>query len=160
MKAIILSILFIIKIFNLQSQSTTTSKQQDIYVELQGNKLLREDFLYQDSNYVYFQKDDSYFKISQNKVIHTEGIDIIPTTTYFQDLNKFTNRGLNSMVLYLIGGLTTTGGIYAVNKSETPNLGLGLSLAGSAISLTGFIVQISAWVIGNQASNKMSAIEY
>ena len=160
MKAILISISFMITIFNLSSQSTNTSKQQDIYVELQGNKLLREDFLYQDSNYVYFQKDDAYFKIPQSKVVNTVGIEIIPTTTYYQDLNKFTNKGLNSMILYVIGGLTTTGGIYAVSKSETPNLGLGLSLAGSAISLTGFIVQVSAWVIGKQASNKMSAIEY
>ena len=124
--------------------------------------MLEQDYLYQDSNFVYFQKDDSYFKISQDKVLKTVGIDFIPTTTYYQDMYRFTKKGHNALTLYLLGSLTMSAASIFALKSDGENIGLpiGLTVIGGGLSLIGLITDFSAWSTGKKANLKMMAKEY
>ena len=157
MKCLIHAFVLVVCVSSISAQTTPKPEQ---VVELKGNLLLREDFMYQDSNFVYFQKDNNYFKISQSKVISSTGIKVIPTSTYYEDMFHFTKQGLNAVTLSIIGILTTTGGSLIAIKTESINLGIGFIAVGTVISFAGLITEISAWSAGKEANIKMIAVEY
>ncbi len=159
MKTLFFFLIITLSVITLKSQTPPPAEK---YVLLEGQIMLEQDYLYQDSNFVYFQKDDNYFKISQDKVLKTVSIDFIPTTTYYQDMYKFTKKGQTALTLYLLGSLSVTAASIFAIKSDGEDIGLpiGLTVVGSGLSLIGIITEISAWSTGKKANIKMMAKEY
>lgn len=146
--------------FLLTVQAQTPPSQVEKLVELEGNRLLRSDFLFQDSNYVYFQTDSGCYKLSQSKVVRSIGIKTIPTTTYYEDMLEFTKKGNTAMAMYAFGSLSSGLGVVLISTLENPNIGLGVASLGGVFSLIGVITEIGAWNAGLRANQKMAAKIY
>jgi len=159
MKTLFFFLTITFSVLTLKSQTLPPAEK---YVLLEGQNMLEQDYLYQDSNYVYFQKDNSYFKISQDKVLNTVGIDFIPTTTYYQDMYSFTKKGKNALTLYLLGSLTMSVGTIVTLTSGVEDIRLPIAflVVGSGLTLIGLITEFSAWSTGKKANIKLMAKEY
>lgn len=147
------TIVLIASICNAQSPE----KVEDAFIELKGNQIVRETFLFADTNFVYYEKEGEHFKIPQSDIVNSIGIKTIPTTNYYQDMYKAGKIGTNAAFLQLAGISMGFLG-YALFKHD-PNNNITATFigTGTVMTITGILFTIGAWSNLKEANMKMAA---
>jgi hypothetical protein len=152
------SIFFLMLIFPaIVCFSQTTDDELHSYIILEDNILWKRTFLFQDSNFVYFEEDNGYFKVSQDKVTKAVGIDYKPTTNYHEDMLSAGSIGTTGISLQLSSILLVGVGAFISSENTESKLPLVFISTGGLFSLTGILLELRAWSKVKEANMKMAA---
>ncbi|MBC8047006.1 MAG: hypothetical protein H7Y00_09445 [Fimbriimonadaceae bacterium] len=119
------------------------------------------DVLFQTSEYVYFKKNDTVYKVAPVNIKSLSGsYQTFPVTNYYDDMYDASATVQTGLGLILAGVAVTGVGFVLTAGDAEPNIILGISIAGGALSLGGFFTEIAGFSKMKRANNKMRAVEY
>lgn len=143
-------LLIIILIFSLKTQAQILLNDGKMY----------HDVLFTTPTYIYFNLNDTMYKVSLENVKNINGkFPAYPDTNYYDDMYKAHGQAQTGFSLMIVGiGIAGLGSL--LTKDTEPLIPVTLTVIGGIFSIAGIFTEISAFGKARQADNKQRAIEY